>query len=1225
MKRRWDEEAEQGISRFLDELDVKRISASIQWAKQEIEAARAKGQTFKRSNFGDKLGEVHIAIYEALCCMSYLAEPKNREEFQIVFLILQGKSPLKLGSSVPLPGMTFFLFDPVNEQRRNWAKYNWQTVIDRPEDSPMTEEQFDWAVSGALTKYINDLGPKEPLQATSEDCLQFEQFWQAVILIVQAMSDSLILSRLRHLGTVSSFFDMLFSHTNRCRSEGVLVAVIRVLTTLFRRSPKAIWDIVGDAKPNVVADMVFGSPVYRSLLSQSLEDCWNDDDLGNEHTPFPTIWIAPWLQSLPRDRRYDACDTLMHTLFAGLALDQEVGEPGRAACIKAGLDALKFTMQSFVDSGSAIGTGTTHFFANATFDLVSNHRSLIMNSLRPPPGSDRGWSRFRVADAAIGAMEAGMKLDMKLFAEEYIVLNNKDPKSSVSNDRKSKDFWESVVDMYERISDTVDLASRFLLSLEPIVAVEHVRPLKKSQLTEHALGFNKALSDTIDVLTRIMTRVSELDDADLNILLTERKGIKVVVALSLQGESDFAEASCAVLKTWTGELSRSAAFEHMSRLHPYESLSALTWSTGRILQPPDPWGPIRPLQKMSLDILRGLTDASDGVLRKETPMDSQLTATLLRWWASQWFFVSLACRHIEGWSQYISNNIMTDFCREIMELAEALIAEDGLITSAVVRCNGQSEQKAMQSILQPAKENFRGMENMIRLKDYYLVDLTVKVLCKILTRLRENSLEINQTSRKLITDACVRVGKGYPRHTNLNDNQRAELLRALGYEEDAEVVEIDQSDFKGHKTSKDKARKQTSLEAWSKSGASTVGAFQGSLPTRTNRDDVRELSKSLDSPVLRQLEAKRAKAAPLVPDQKAISTLKANREREKAEKKKRDQEAIAKMKGTLVPGEGSGLRGLGVLGKDHGRSEIMINSSDEDSDSDADSDDDGQLAALSSGGKQIDEAARRRQKALLDKTRQPVKKTRRVHSAKEMRARLIPPMDRLHNIILAWDIFHQGDQPPSGPKGNQVATKYSNPKVYQDTFLPLLASEAWRGFVTAKSETTSRPFEMPVASRATVDSYLEVTFNIPVVQHRDRGIREGDIILVSEASQPLSSPQAKSCLARIQKTRYKGATVEISYRINPRNNAIASDLTPKTTTYGVKITNMNTIEREYAALESLQYYDLMEEILRAEPSPILKYSAERIANYSNNWQLNRAQAEAVLGAQDNDGFTLIQG
>lgn len=1223
-----------GIGSFLQALDIRRIEETVNWAKLEIEEATRQGITFKRSKFGDKLAQVHIAVYEALCCMPYLASPSRRQGFQTVFQSLQGKNYLKLGSSTPLPGMAYFLFDTKNDERRKWAICNWQSVVANgtsPDDCGMTEEQFEWAVNGALVHFITEYSLKDAAQFTPEDAGAVEIFWRAVDLILQAMDGSLIFNRFRNLEVNRSIFDLLFGHISRTHSEGVLVTTIQVLTTLFQRCPKVIWDFVGDAKPNVVADMVFGSPIYKSLLRQSLDDCWTGYDSSKDHTPFPTAWIGPWLRSLGRDRRYDACDTLMHTLYARLAKDPDIGEPGRAACIKAGLDALKFTMQSFIDSGD-IGTGSTHFFANATFDLVSNHKSIIIDSLTKPSGNPRGWEAFHVADAAVGAMEAGMKLDMKLFAEEYLVLHNKEMQSKFSSERKSKSFWESVVDMYERFSDPAELATRFVLALEPIVAVEHVRPLKKDgHLTEHAKGFNKALSETVDVLTRMMTRLSELDASELNGLMIERKGIKVVIALSLQGDSDFAEACSEVLKAWTDELSRSSACEHMSRLHPYESLSALVWTTERILQPPDPWGPIRPLHKLSLDILRGLTDASDGVLRKEAALESMLTSTLMRWWQAQWRFVSVSCRHIEGWSQYITNDVMTKFCREIMELAEALIAEDGLITSAIARSMNRSEQTIMVSILEPAKDNFRGMENMIRLKDLYLVDLTVRVLCKILTRLRENGLEINQRSRKLIVDACVRVGKGYTRHTNLNDGQRAELLSALGYEEEVEVIEISQTDFQDPRpgSTADKARKQTSLEAWSKSGIGATPS-QTSKPARTNRDDLKEYSKSLDNPILRQLEAKKAeakrlKAKPLVvPDQKAIANLKANRERERLERRRRDAEFTAKLKGQTVAGEGSGLHGLGVIGKDHGRSEIMINSSDE-SESDADSDDEEQLSTLLDSSKPVDAAAKARAKALLDQTRRPVKKTRRVHSAREMRARLVPPMDRLHNIILGWNLFHPGNDPPSGPKANEVATKYPDPKTYQNTFLPLLASEAWRAFVTAKNETTSRTFEMPVASRATVDSYLEVTFLLPVTQQKEIGLREGDMILVSEAAQPLNNPGSKSCLARIQRTKFKGGNVEISYRVTPRNNPLASSLTPRTTTYGIKITNLNTIEREYAALESLQYYDLMLEILQAEPSPILKYSDARVNNYSSIWELNRAQAMAVLGAQDNDGFTLIQG
>lgn len=308
--------------------------------------------------------------------------------------------------------------------------------------------------------------------------------------------------------------------------------------------------------------------------------------------------------------------------------------------------------------------------------------------------------------------------------------------------------------------------------------------------------------------------------------------------------------------------------------------------------------------------------------------------------------------------------------------------------------------------------------------------------------------------------------------------------------------------------------------------------------------------------------------------------------------------------------------------------EIRVNSSNEESDEDEeDSDHDNELAALSTGGlKTLDENERRRRQALRDQIQKgPLKKIRQQRSVKEMRVRLIPPMDRLHNTTLAWDLFHEGNDPPNGPKASSVATKYTDPKSYQETFFPFLASEAWRSFVTSKDEITTQAFGMKIASRASVDSYLEVTFTMPIVQNKDRGVSEGDILLVSEAENPLTDRSARHCLARVHRTTYKKDLLEITYRVASRSNPLSSAFTPGASVHGIKITNMTTIEREYAALESFQYYDLMDEILKAEPSPIIRYGDEKVSNCMQNYSLNRGQAMAVLGAHDNDGFTLIQG
>lgn len=1234
--RRWDEDAVSQIQDLLDRLDINRIDHNLKWAKEFIEKIEAKGVVFKKSAFGEHLPDVHIAIYEALCCVAYMKEPLQRTTFQYVFMRLQGKTYLKLGTKDPLPGMTYLLFDQKNEDRRNWAHENWKNI----DTDSMSEEQFDWAVSGGLIAAIDEANRKELVNPGPEIYIEIERFWLGFERILRTLGGELILSRLRSLEVKPGsphIYDLLFRHI-QCRSEGVLVVAIRVLTTLLKKSPKAFWDVVGDARPNVIADLIFGSPVYRVLLRQSLDDCWSGFETGPEAIPFPISWIGPWLQSLGQDRRYDACEVLLHTLFETMAKDPNMGEPGRAACLRAGFDALSFTVETFLEQEST-GTGTTHLYANCAFNMVMKHRLLLLDQMQTPNGEHVGWKTFHVASAARRAMAAAMRLDIKLFAVEYHSLRG-GAKIQSAITRQSKNFWEGVVEMFDASSQQEELAGDFLLALEPIVRLEPIRPRKKdNHLDDSSKAFNSAFTGTTDVLARIFSRLSELDTTDLSGLFTSQRAFQVTVGVAMQGESDLAEASAELLKSWTGEIARSQAFEQMAQLHPDQTLRASMFVLDRVLKPPSdfpkqqcPWDPIRPIQHMSRDVLRGLCDVTSGVLRVRT-LEPKTVAMLLRWWQEQWHFVSLSCRNIEPWSMYIPNSVMQDFCREIMELAEALIAEDGLLTSAIASATNKEEAHMMVKILQPAKDNFRGMENMIRLKDRWLVDVTVRVLCKILTRLRENNLEIAEDSRKLILDACVASeGAGrYRRPTNLTDQQRAELLQALGHvEEEIKARQSAVLPSRSADKTKDQLKKQSKLDAWSRSG--TPGVMPDS---KSNRDDVLALSKSIDSPILKKLEAQkaaeaRAKAKTRVPDQKAISALKESRQREKAEKARRDAEIIAKAKalrGEIVPGEGSSLAGFAATGKDHSRSEIMVNSSDEESEAESDdSDGDNQLAALSTGGKKtLDEAERRNRQALRDKMRRPVKKVKQQRSVKEMRARLIPPMEKLHNTVLAWEIFHEGNDPPSGPSGSRVETEYANPKSYQETFFPLLASEAWRSFVTAKDEVTSQVFGMKIASRASVDSFLEVTFTMPIVQGRERGVSEGDIVLVSESERPLLESDVRHCLARIHRTTYKKDMIEITYRVTSRNNPLSQLLNPGATVHGIKITNMTTIEREYAALESLQYYDLMDEILKAEPSPILRYGDEKVEKWQNNWQLNRGQAMAVLGAHENDGFTLIQG
>lgn len=65
--------------------------------------------------------------------------------------------------------------------------------------------------------------------------------------------------------------------------------------------------------------------------------------------------------------------------------------------------------------------------------------------------------------------------------------------------------------------------------------------------------------------------------------------------------------------------------------------------------------------------------------------------------------------------------------------------------------------------------------------------------------------------------------------------------------------------------------------------------------------------------------------------------------------------------------------------------------------------------------------------------------------------------------------------------------------------------------------------------------------------------------------------------------------------------------------------------REFAALKGLPYYDLVEEILAAEPSMPAHIQPHEIKFTMDAYSVNEPQAAAIVGASQSKGFSLIQG
>ncbi|KAI0019110.1 SEN1 N terminal-domain-containing protein [Xylariomycetidae sp. FL0641] len=1158
--------------------------------------------------------ELLIALYEAICCMPYLSLPDNRRQFNFVFEKIQERKILKLDEI--LPTMTYFLFDE-NQTRNRFAVHTLQR------QPLITKDDFEWAVSENLAQAIlkaND---------TNTDPKYLERFWQGFLLILDCLDDKLVMECVRGMNVQPTIYDLMVAQMARINSVSILKLLLQAFCGLIQKSPKAFWDAFGKFSPSAIMEQIIRSPAFRPLLQQSGQHDMTDDG------PAATSWVKPFISSIPTHQKPDVCDNILHHLLDEIAEAEDMSSGGKAACYRGAMEALSSALSGFVAPTYKLHAGSSTISTNQLLNLGLKHKDLVCR-LALLAGKDQ--QDVALSQAALSVIRLALALDSRITVEEFNAIQEDDKHVQREIKRNSPGLWEAFLEALQPGARAYELAKYMLGAFSPLICVEIFRPPKKMALSPVKREFNDAFQETTNIIGRMVDRLSDFESATLQQICSDSSMMLPIVATLVHGEDGINIAGVSLIKSITDEYGRQDALLKLLQGHFTTALTSYTVAVEQITDKRSLWSPQFRILRSSKDILTSLSDASSGILRSRTLTFPEQEA-LRKWWSSQWTFLDNAFNQTEAWTRMIEMETMKNFCREAMEHADALIAQDGVLAAALSPESSQSTlfgddsiaaKSAMTEILEQPRMHCMGLCRMLRLKDGYLVSVIVSVLGRLLRRLKEYDMRLPPPPLKFIKDTSIpNAAQRYAINTNLTKAQRAELVRALGEEDTGDDVQIlSVRPVEGPK-------KQTKLDAWSKSADGVPAAQPNEKPTPKASTDIRDVLKASSSEKARstldQMRARQLppKSMPKTPAVSSIPSIREKRAKEAEEKRKRDAEAIAKARALRAPkstvtGEGSGLQGLsGVHGKDHApqKSEIMVNSSSEEEE---DSDDDAEFLARTGTARKPQDTSKGIS-SMKKVPMGPVKKVKIQRSAKDMRARLIPPMDVLHQAILEWDIFHEGSDPPNGIQCTKVADNYTDPREYKETFLPLLINEAWRSFVTAKDENTSKPFGIKVVNRMNVDKFIEVSTAMPPAENKDRFLSEGDIVLLSLAANPLETRDELHCLARIWRTQFKGGTLEVQYRLSGRAGRIIAQLVPGAELYAIKITNMTTIEREYASLESLQYYDLAPEILEAKPSPMLNFSSEAVEQMMRNYQLNTGQAKAILNAKENDAFTLVQG
>ncbi|CAE6419630.1 unnamed protein product [Rhizoctonia solani] len=251
---------------------------------------------------------------------------------------------------------------------------------------------------------------------------------------------------------------------------------------------------------------------------------------------------------------------------------------------------------------------------------------------------------------------------------------------------------------------------------------------------------------------------------------------------------------------------------------------------------------------------------------------------------------------------------------------------------------------------------------------------------------------------------------------------------------------------------------------------------------------------------------------------------------------------------------------------------------------------------------------------------------KRQHDEMQRRtARLKPNLEGLHEQILRWSIDHDGPQPLSigglVPKPTRVVPKFNSKKQYLDVFHPLLINECWSQILQSKEEGLKDPITCLIMTRSYVDNFTDLAFNIIEAMPERWYLAETDIVLLR------SMEGDRSILAKI--TGFKRGSLANQIATGTMRLSMAAEQRVKVQIQEkwnmCKIYSLSTINREYAALTTAEYYDLIDEVMSATSARPNLPPELRIQEVMRAHRLNEPQAKAISASLSTKGFSLIQG
>ncbi|GAV47583.1 hypothetical protein ZYGR_0H04290 [Zygosaccharomyces rouxii] len=1010
---------------------------------------------------------------------------------------------------------------------------------------------------------------------------------------------------------IESIYKMWYNHLGKTYRDKPLEFLLRALCIFLEKLGASFWSKLEPFTFHSILDIVFDKDIFANKLVRVQNNPIPDDEVGIVLSFAGSItdmvsWTLPFYKALSTSKRIQMVKKVSMAFLRAISNHNSLKSIPKACLMNSSTALLRAVLTIRPDELAML-------YERQDFEVVlyskTDSRALLNNPLiqeivlRSATNPmelypDLGDSAVSVSTSAMMVLTKAINFDILMLCEATYKLYSGRQANDLNLTPALLNNLTSRLDL-RSFHDGPLLAKQLLISFNHINGLLTVEKSKDTSTQRH----NALIKQYYHHCTKIVEKFADILPNQLSKILAEEGPAQGFWSCIFSSNTELYQAATNILYDTFDVEGRFEGIHAILKNNLTNQLRAINLVLHQLIKC-EFYEPCPRAIRVLMDVVSAFSDPVAGILANyQTLKNDKTDIELNKIWELTWSFLDTIYRCTLNWATKYEYSELENFTKDTLDLSRSLVDSYREFSDAL----GDSKIDLFESVVKA----FKNMLYWLRLSDDALLDSCVRLIVSASDLASEKAINFDDS----LVEMMAKYGAKAKKFSNkLSDQQSREILMK------AETFNKPLTD-----------RTVSEAEAYHKEkelaklGRTTSPSPQPDVTTSATESKADFLQrKATSSSITGRPKAMQSKITSFGSFQPSTSTLLHQHKPIKPLSKMELARRQLMSNRVVHPPSSTVFNNRRTVAKANDES-----SSDE---SEGDIETARELfASAKSRGKGIQ---------TVDMTGKVVTKTTTAEREKldreNMRRRLNVDLNPFYESILQWDYCRSDEYPDDNIKDHcaDLKDEFKSVSEYQKIVRPLLLLECWQGLCSARDRGDFRPFSIIVGNRTAVSDFYEVYASVSKKKLQESNITDSDLIVLAYFPNNVPGGGYKNedfkhatdtCLAKVRTLKNtKGDNVDLTLRVH-RNHKFAKFLTLRSEIHAVKIMQMTTVEREYTSLEALEYYDLVEQILRAKPTPQMDVSQAEIDLIKKKYNLNLSQAAAIVNTVLKEGFSLIQG